>query len=104
MKLTDLELKAKDFYDMVWSSPNRIRQLGKELLSWHLGFYEKGINNSNEAKINMMDYVGRLLDLNDESFLKIFDACSSIFLTSSVSKGASPPFCIALIIKSLPFC
>ena len=82
MKLTDLELKAKDYYDMVWSDPNRIHQLGRELLSWHLGFYEKGINNSNEAKINMMDYVGRLLELDDESFTKILDAGSGVGSTS----------------------
>jgi ubiquinone/menaquinone biosynthesis C-methylase UbiE len=82
MKLTELENKAKDYYDKLWSNPNRIRQLGTELLSWHLGFYEKGINNSNEAKINMMDYVGRLLELNDESFTKILDAGSGIGSTS----------------------
>jgi ubiquinone/menaquinone biosynthesis C-methylase UbiE len=82
MKLTDLELKAKVYYDLVWSDPNRIRKLGIELLSWHLGFYEKGINNSNEAKINMMDYVGQLLELDNKSFLKILDAGSGVGSTS----------------------
>ena len=82
MKLTELENEAKDYYDMVWSNPNRICQLGRELLSWHFGFYEKGINNSNEAKINMMDYVGRLLELDDESFMKLLDAGSGVGSTS----------------------
>ena len=82
MKLTELENEAKDYYDMVWSNPNRICQLGRELLSWHFGFYEKGINNSNEAKINMMDYVGRLLELDDNSFMNILDAGSGVGSTS----------------------
>jgi ubiquinone/menaquinone biosynthesis C-methylase UbiE len=82
MKLTELENEAKDYYDKLWSNPYRIRQLGRKLLSWHFGFYEKGINNSNEAKINMMDYVGRLLDLDGESFARILDAGSGIGSTS----------------------
>lgn len=82
MKLTELENEAKDYYDMVWSNPNRIRQIVREIPSWHFGFYEKGINNPNEAKINMMDYVGRLLELDDESFMKLLDAGSGVGSTS----------------------
>ena len=82
MKLTEIENEAKDYYDKLWSNPNRIRQIVREIPSWHFGFYEKGINNSNEAKINMMDYVGRLLELDDESFTKILDAGSGVGSTS----------------------
>ncbi len=82
MKLTKLEIEAKKYYDKLWSDPNRIRKLKKELLSWHFGFYEKGTNNSKEAKINMMDYVGRLLELDDESSMKILDAGSGVGTTS----------------------
>lgn len=82
MRLTKLEIEAKKYYDILWSDPDRIRKLKKELLSWHFGFYEKGINNSKEAKINMMDYVGRLLELDDESSMKILDAGSGVGTTS----------------------
>ncbi len=82
MNLTDLEIEAKDYYDKLWSDPNRIRLIVREIPSWHFGFYEKGINNSYEAKINMMDYVGKLLELNDELFMKILDAGSGVGSTS----------------------
>ena len=82
MNLTELEIEAKDYYDKLWSDPNRIRQIVREIPSWHFGFYEKRINNFNEAKINMMDYVGRLLELDDESFMKILDAGSGVGSTS----------------------
>ncbi len=82
MNLTELEIEAKEYYDKLWSDPNRIRQIIKEIPSWHFGFYEKRINNFNEAKINMMDYVGRLLELNDESFMKILDVGSGVGSTS----------------------
>jgi cyclopropane fatty-acyl-phospholipid synthase-like methyltransferase len=82
MKLTELENEAKDYYDNVWSNPNRIRQIVREIPSWHFGFYENGINNPNEAKINMMEYVGRLLELDDESYSKILDAGSGVGSTS----------------------
>ena len=82
MKLTEIENEAKDYYDKLWSNPNRIRQIIKEIPSWHFGFYEKGIKTSNEAKINMMDYVGRLLELDDELFMKLLDAGSGVGSTS----------------------
>jgi ubiquinone/menaquinone biosynthesis C-methylase UbiE len=82
MKLTELENEAKDYYDKLWSNPNRIRQIIKEIPSWHFGFYEKGINNSKEANINMMDYVGRLLEIDDDTSMKILDAGSGVGSTS----------------------
>jgi len=82
MMLTELENEAKNFYDKLWSNPNRIRQISREIPSWHYGFYEKGINNSNEANVNMMDYVGRLLEIDDESSMKILDAGSGVGSTS----------------------
>ena len=82
MNLTNLEIEAKDYYDKLWLDPNRIRQIVKEIPSWHFGFYERGIKNSYEAKINMMDYIGRLLELYDESFMKILDAGSGVGSTS----------------------
>lgn len=82
MKLTELENEAKEYYDIVWSNPNRIRQIVKEIPSWHFGFYEKEIKNLYEARINMMDYVDRLLNLDNESNIKILDAGSGVGSTS----------------------
>ena len=82
MNLTELENEAKEYYDKLWSNTKRIHKIIEEIPSWHFGFYEKGINNSNEAKINMMNYVGRLLELDDESFMKILDAGSGVGTTS----------------------
>ncbi|KYK27465.1 hypothetical protein AYK20_02620 [Thermoplasmatales archaeon SG8-52-1] len=82
MKLTELENEAKEYYDIVWSNPNRIRQIVKEIPSWHFGFYEKGIKNSKEAKINMMKYVDQLLEVDNESNIKILDAGSGVGSTS----------------------
>jgi len=81
-KLTELEDEAKEYYDKLWSNPNRIHKIIEELPSWHFGFYEKETKNSYEAKINMMDYVGRLLDLNNESSMNILDAGSGVGTTS----------------------
>jgi cyclopropane fatty-acyl-phospholipid synthase-like methyltransferase len=82
MKLSEIENEAKDYYDKIWSNPNKIRQSSKELCSWHFGFYEKGIKNPNEAEINMMDYISRLLDLDDELSMNILDAGSGVGSTS----------------------
>jgi ubiquinone/menaquinone biosynthesis C-methylase UbiE len=82
MKLTELENEAKEYYDIVWSNPNRIRQIVKEIPSWHFGFYEKGIKNSYDAKINMMDYIDRLLNLDKKSNMKILDVGSGVGSTS----------------------
>jgi ubiquinone/menaquinone biosynthesis C-methylase UbiE len=82
MKLSNLEQEAKKYYDTIWSNPTRILQLKKELPSWHFGFYEKGTSTSTEAKTHMMDYVGRLLKLDDTSPLNILDAGSGIGSTS----------------------
>ena len=82
MIITELEDEAKEYYDKLWSNPNRIQKIIEEIPSWHFGFYEKGIKNSYEAIINMMDYVGRLLDLNNESYMNILDTGSGVGTTS----------------------
>jgi ubiquinone/menaquinone biosynthesis C-methylase UbiE len=82
MKLTALEKEAKAYYDRLWSDPNRIRKITQEIPSWHFGFYEEGIDNLKEAKNNMMEYVGRLLDLDSESPMNILDAGSGVGSTS----------------------
>ncbi len=82
MKLTELEHEAKAYYDKLWSDPNRIRKIAQEIPSWHFGFYEEGIDNPKEAKNNMMDYVGRLLELNNKSHMNILDVGSGVGTTS----------------------
>jgi len=83
MSLSDVEHEIGNFYDYLWSDPGKIKRSGKGLfLGWHYGFYEKGIKNINEAMINMNNYLGRLLELDDKTGLNILDAGSGVGSTS----------------------
>ena len=79
MNFTDIEHEIKDFYERLWSDPGKIRRSGQGIfLGWHYGFYEKGIKNISEAMINMIDYIDRLLELNDKMVMNILDAGSGV--------------------------
>ena len=65
-ELDYVERKIREYYDNIWSPPILIRdRVDNPLLGFHYGFYEKGIKNREEAAINMNDYVGRLLNLDN---------------------------------------
>jgi len=82
-KNIDNKRKIRGFYEGLWSDTDRIHRSDENLaLGWHLGFYEKGIKTQKEAMINMNDFVGRLLDLDNEKLMKILDAGCGVGATS----------------------
>lgn len=61
-------------YNILWSDVKKINREDENLaLGWHFGYYEKGVKSFKKAIINMNDYIGRLLDINNGS-LNILDA------------------------------
>lgn len=68
------EKQLENEYNILWSDAKKINRVDENLvLGWHFGYYEKGVKSHKKAFINMNDYVGRLLDINNGS-LNILDA------------------------------
>lgn len=79
--LTPIEKKVQQYYDNFWSTePSR----NKKFIStgFHFGYYERGIQTSEEATINMNNYVGKLLVINNKHTQHIFDAGCGVGATS----------------------
>lgn len=82
-KITPVEKKVRDYYENIWSSPIQIEGRDEDpFLGFHFGFYENGIKNWKEAAINMNDYVGRLLKLDNNKNIEILDVGCGIGSTS----------------------
>jgi len=90
---SNIKNKIKTQYEDIWSNPRKINRNGQDLnLGWHFGFYEKGVETYKDAIINMNNYVGRLIDLDDDVSKMIFDAgcgvgTTSIYLARRYSKS-----------------
>ena len=90
---SSIENKIKTQYENIWSNTSKINRNSQDLnLGWHFGFYEKGVETYQDAIINMNDYVGRLLNLDDNVSKMILDAgCgvgpTSIYLARKYSKN-----------------
>ncbi len=66
-KISNVEKKIRKYYEDIWSPPILIKnRIDNPLLGFHYGFYEKGIKNFKDAAINMNDFVGRLLNLDNK--------------------------------------
>jgi len=91
-KIIATEKKIKDYYEDIWSPPVHIDGRDEDpLLGFHFGYYEKGIKTWKEAAINMNDFVGRLLKLNNNKNIEILDArcgtgAASIYLAIKYPK------------------
>jgi ubiquinone/menaquinone biosynthesis C-methylase UbiE len=65
--------KVKNYYDAFWKKS--IKKSNEDLIiGFHYGYYEKGITNWKEAVLNMNDFVGKLIGLNDKKKMEILDA------------------------------
>lgn len=74
-KMTSFDKKVKDYYDKYWSI--QMQKNNENLnLGFHFGFYERGITNWKEAVLNMNDFVGKLIGLNNNKKMEILDAGS----------------------------
>jgi len=82
-KITAAEKKVRDYYENIWSPPIQVEGRDENpLLGFHYGLYEKGIKNWKEAAINMNDFVGRLLKLDNTRNIEILDVGCGIGSTS----------------------
>ena len=82
-KLSDNEKKVRSYYEDVWSDPFKMERGGEDLyLGCHYGLWEKGIKNKKEAFLNMNDFVGRLICLDNNKKMKILDAGCGVGATS----------------------
>jgi cyclopropane fatty-acyl-phospholipid synthase-like methyltransferase len=72
-RITADEKKVRKYYDYLWSKSARW-QVCDETLGFHAGFFEQGIRTIKEAVLNMNEFVGRLLTLDDEKPMEILDA------------------------------
>jgi cyclopropane fatty-acyl-phospholipid synthase-like methyltransferase len=73
-KMTEFENHIKNEYHDLWSDPKNIHRDDKKIfMGWHFGYYEKGWRTYKKAVINMNNYVGRLLDINNNNY-KVLDA------------------------------
>lgn len=80
-KAMDSEKDVSDYYERYW--PKFVQYLKvDETLGIHLGYYEKGIKTFKEAVLNMNDFVGRLLNLEDDKAMDILDAGCGVGGTS----------------------
>lgn len=73
--MTSDEKKVRDYYDNFWTIQ---MQMSDEnlILGCHYGYYERGINNWKEAVLNMNDFVGKLVGLDNNKKMEILDAGS----------------------------
>ena len=98
-KMTDIESIVQDEYQRLWSDPKGInRNDKKQVLGWHLGYYEKGFRSYKKSIVNMNNYVGKLLDINENNF-RILDAGCGVgaTLTQLAKKNPNSAFyCITL--------
>ena len=80
-RITIHEKKVREYYDHLWleSTPG---QICYDTLSFHGGFFEKGITTLKEAMLNMNDFVGRLLLLDKKRPRNVLDAGCGIGGTS----------------------
>lgn len=77
----DSEKEVAEYYEKNW--PKFVQCLkADETLGIHLGYYEKGVKNYNEAILNMNNFVGRLLKLKDKKTMNILDAGCGVGGTS----------------------
>lgn len=82
-KITAAEKNVRDYYEKIWSQPNKVKDRDKNpLLGFHYGLYEKGIKNWKDAAVNMNDFVGRLLKLDNNKCMKVLDLGCGIGSTS----------------------
>ncbi len=79
-------------YEDLWADPKKIKRHNRHVtLGWHLGFYEHGVKSYNEAVINMNNYVGKLLNITDNSS-RILDAGCGVGATT-IHLAAQYPNC-----------
>lgn len=72
---------VEEFYENVW--PEFVRWwCAEETLGLHYAFYEDGIRTFKEAILNMNDFVGRLLGLEEKELGDILDAGCGVGGTS----------------------
>ena len=74
-KMTSDEKKVRDFYENYWTIRTQ-RNDENLILGYHYGYYERGINNWKEAVLNMNDFVGKLIGLDNNKKMEILDAGS----------------------------
>jgi len=74
-KMTFNEKKVRDYYDNLWTIQTQ-RSNENLILGCHYGYYEKGINNWKQAVLNMNDFVGKLIGLDNNKKMEILDAGS----------------------------
>jgi len=79
------EKKTSDYYNEVWSEKKN-SDIKKDEIEipggFHWGLFEKGIKTMHEAMVNMNDYVGKMLDLDQDGQKKILDAGCGMGTTS----------------------
>ena len=79
--MTDAEDYVADYYEGIWRHFVRWWRADKTL-GLHWAFYEEGIKNFEEAILNLNEFVGKLLDLNDKTKMEILDAGCGVGGTS----------------------
>jgi len=74
-KIIATEKKVKDYYENIWSPSVHLEGRDENpFLGFHYGYYEKGITTWKEAAINMNDFIGRLIKLDNNKTIEILDA------------------------------
>jgi len=85
------EDEVAEYYEDYW--PKFVQWWeSDETLGLHHGYYEDGIKNFKEASLNMNNYIGKLLHLEENSSMQILDAgCgvggTSIYLAQKYEKS-----------------
>lgn len=79
------------WYETYWETGFKRWWKGHETLALHVGLYEKGTRSLKEALLKMNDFVGKLLELDENKKAKVLDAgCgvggTSIYLGNKYSK------------------
>jgi ubiquinone/menaquinone biosynthesis C-methylase UbiE len=81
--LKSTEKEICEYYNNIWSPT--IKLIGRDknlLLGFHYGLYEKGIKTWKEAALNMNDYIGRILKLDNNKSLNVLDCGCGVGSTS----------------------
>lgn len=79
--MAEVEEIVADYYERIWAK-FVLWWESEKTLGLHYAFYEKGVKTFEQAVYNMSDYVGRLLDLDENNELKILDAGCGVGGTS----------------------
>lgn len=69
----DLEQKVLEYYDECWLSRFRHGH-NPQSLAMHMGFFENGMQDNDQAKLNMNAFITRQLELPNHSSFTILDA------------------------------